>query len=539
MKRPRALWAVFAIAVGVVAGAMSWITNDLLAFECAQREARAEAAHQEAMRLALWRMDSWVGPAIAAEAESVSPASARLVRAVYGIAADGRMRTLRGSDAASEQIARAVDVASARRRIGDVEARVAQLVCVANSVAIPADQNLKEYASRAKAQLAGQNANFGNRNSLQDAPYGAASGPLVAAWVAPDGGAPELVFVRRSLFVMLGSGFEDHGDVTVFVADWPAIQRGLLEQVSDVLPSATFRPILQPGEGIERGFVLASIPVALEAPRPRAAPITGVTPTRGTLVVAWAALAFAFVAVGISLRRTVDLADRRSRFASSVTHELRTPLTTFRLYSEMLADGMVAEPAKRQEYLYTLKSESSRLATLVENVLAYARVEEGRMPVRRERIAVGDLLLRAQPPLDRRAQEAAMTLSVTAGDAGSTIVDVDPAVVGQILFNLVDNACKYARDAAQRSIELTAAEKDGVVALRVRDHGPGLAPDRTRAAFTPFERAGRPAGDTVPGIGLGLALSRALARDLGGDLDLERADGGASFVLTLPVAGRA
>jgi signal transduction histidine kinase len=253
-----------------------------------------------------------------------------------------------------------------------------------------------------------------------------------------------------------------------------------------------------------------------------------------TLAIAWTALLGAMGAVAFALRRTIDLSERRNRFASSVTHELRTPLTTFRLYSEMLADGMIADPARRQEYLETLKSESGRLATLVENVLSYARVEEGRMPVRRERISVADLLLRVTAPLDRRAADAKAALVVQAGDAGAAVLDTDPDVVGQILFNLVDNACKYAATADDRRIEVTAARRGDGVVLAVRDHGPGLGSDRVRAAFTPFERAGRPAGDTVPGIGLGLALSRALARDLGGDLTYEDAEGGgARFVVSL------
>jgi signal transduction histidine kinase len=533
VKARRGLWAVFAIAVGVVAAAMSWITNDLLAFECAQREARSDAAHQEAMRLALWRMDSWLGPALAGYADTWTESTgSRMIRAVYAIGDQGGVHAVRGGDAETDAIAHAVDAERARREIDANDALVRDLVCnVDNRVVAAGGANAGEFASRAKAQINYQAANGGWTLARS-------SGPLVALWVRREGREPDLVFVRRAASAP-GAFVPEPSELRMFVADWPALRQGLLEQIGADVPGATLRPASGDLKEAGRGFVLASAPIALDAPRPRPERITGVTPTRGTLVVAWSSLTFAFVAVGIALRRTVDLSDRRSRFASSVTHELRTPLTTFRLYSEMLADGMVSEPAKRQEYLDTLKSESSRLATLVENVLAYARVEEGRMPVRRERIAVADLLLRTQPVLERRAADASMTLSVAAGDAAASVVDVDPAVVGQVLFNLVDNACKYARDAAQRTIELTATARDGHVDLRVRDHGPGLAPDRARAAFTPFERAGRPAGDTVPGIGLGLALSRALARDLGGDLDVERSDGGASFVLTLPVASRA
>ena len=540
MRRRRGLWAVFAVAVGVVAGAMSWITGDLVALERGQQQARADAAHQEALRLALWRMDSWLGPTIAAEAEAPVPAT-RLFRAAYAVGRDGSLTSVRPGDSESERIARAVDVASALGRITEVERRVTELVCAVNDVRTPVEPNVKEYASRAKAGMNAQNgANFANQ-AANPAQRWASAGPLVASWVVTPGRDPELVFVRRALTLTIAWSSigeprtEDRGDVMVFVADWPAIDRGLVEQVSDVLPAARLRPILGPAKDVERGFVLASVPAALVAPRPAAEPLPAMSPTRITLVVAWAALAFGFVAVGVSLKRTLDLSERRSRFASSVTHELRTPLTTFRLYSEMLADGMVSEPAQRQTYLDTLKSESSRLATLVENVLAYARVEEGRLPVARRRIAVADLLREVTPPLERRAAEAGMTLRVESADAAACAANVDPAVVGQILFNLVDNACKYSSISPGREIEIGTRRLAQAMALTVRDHGPGIPAESVRAAFTPFERAGRPAGDTIPGIGLGLALSRALARDLGGDLDYEPAQGGgACFVLTLP-----
>lgn len=526
MKRRRGLWTVYAAGAVVVAGAMAWVTRDLLALERAQHEARADAAHQEAMRLALWRMDSWLGPALAADADA-APAqpTSRMIRAAYTVRASGEVRAFRGGDDDAAAVARAVDVARARSEIDANDALVRTLVC-GDEPALPLDQgeNAREYSSRMKAQAA-----FQNVNAALD--VSAARGPLVPLWVGRDGRDPALVFVRRAPYASSSVNW-DQG-LAVYVADWPRLREGLLQQIGEDVPDADLRATDAPPQRAAHGFVLASAPIELVAPRSAAAALAWTTPTRVTLAFAWSALAASLGAVAFALRRTVDLAERRSRFASSVTHELRTPLTTFRLYSEMLADGMVAEPAQRQSYLETLKAESTRLATLVENVLAYARVEEGRMPVRRERIGVADLLLRAQPPLERRAKEANAPLSVAAGGAAASVVETDPEVVGQILFNLVDNACKYAGGTA---ISVDASAHDGRVALRVRDGGPGIAPEKLCAAFTPFERAGRPAGDAIPGIGLGLALSRALARDLGGDLDYEPTPAGACFVLTLPTA---
>lgn len=541
MKRRRGHWVVFAVAVGVVAGAMAWITSDLTALERAQQEARADAAHQEAMRLCLWRMDSWLAPRLAVEA-SLRPQDSTFLRERYTITPDWK---------ASSELASLESYDKVRQCVTALESPANDLHGETGTTADAASNDavlyagVRELARRYDFNNRAQAASNGMPTVSITGGFEQPGGPLVPLWTRTKDGAPRLVFIRRVFengtggpsagALPLPGTLNDRGRMQVYVADWQVLEARLLEQIRDSLPNARLRAIDGPSDpSAASGLILASAPIALDAPRPPAPPVTGLTPTRLTLLVAWGALAFAVAAVGVALRRIVDLSDRRSRFASSVTHELRTPLTTFRLYSEMLADGMVTDAAQRQTYLDTLKSESSRLATLVENVLAYARVEEGRMPVRRERIAVADLLLRTQPVLERRAQDASMTLSVAAGDAAASVVDVDPAVVAQVLFNLVDNACKYAKDAAQRTIEVTAATRDGAVLLRVRDHGPGLAADRARAAFTPFERAGRPAGDTVPGIGLGLALSRALARDLGGDLDLERGGDGASFVLTLP-----
>ena len=93
------------------------------------------------------------------------------------------------------------------------------------------------------------------------------------------------------------------------------------------------------------------------------------------------------------------------------------------------------------------------------------------MPLRRERISVADLLLRVTPPLDARTRSGGMTLRVDAGDAGAAVVAADPEVVQQILFNLVDNACKYAAAAPDPEFHAAAVRVLGQMYCQVRDSG--------------------------------------------------------------------
>src|SRR6185369_8193361 len=123
---------------------------------------------------------------------------------------------------------------------------------------------------------------------------------------------------------------------------------------------------------------------------------------------------------------------------------------------------MVKEPAQRALYLQTLKEESTRLSTLVENVLAYARLEEGRGGARRERIALADLIARHRPVLERRARDGGLALEViggnrgeAGGEVGAAELETDVDAVGQVLFNLVDNACKYAKGSTPAALELS------------------------------------------------------------------------------------
>jgi signal transduction histidine kinase len=128
-----------------------------------------------------------------------------------------------------------------------------------------------------------------------------------------------------------------------------------------------------------------------------------------------------------------------------------------------------------------------------------------------------------------------MTLDIETDGSLAAPLMVDPNAIGQILANLVDNAAKYAVGGESATISLHASTCNGSLVLTVRDGGPGVPSEQARAIFAPFERGGRDSADPIPGVGLGLALSRGLARDMGGDLTLDAPSGtGASFRLVLP-----
>jgi signal transduction histidine kinase len=381
--------------------------------------------------------------------------------------------------------------------------------------------------SNASKPIYGSNNDFNNSlNRLTDEVHVSMMKPL---WI--DG---QLVLARR--VKISGADW-----VQGCLLDWDGtagIKQQLLSDVKDdLLPNADLQPLTDGVTGAEFRR-MASLPVMLIPGLIPADPADGgLSPIKLSLLVAWAAMAVAGVAAAMLLRGVVALSERRAAFVSAVTHELRTPLTTFRMYAEMLGEGMVREETDRRHYLDTLRVEADRLTHLVANVLAYARLERGRPGGRIETMTVERLLEIASERLAGRAAQAQLRLSVELpDDILNRGVRADPAAVEQILFNLVDNACKYAASATDRTLHLSADADNGRVSISLRDHGNGIDPQDQRRLFQAFHKSAKDAANSAPGVGLGLALSLRLARDMGGDLRYDGDSGGACFVLTLPSA---
>ena len=228
--------------------------------------------------------------------------------------------------------------------------------------------------------------------------------------------------------------------------------------------------------------------------------------------------------------RAERLARERSQFAAAAAHELRTPLAGLQLYGDMLADGL-GDPAKLRDYARRMSEEASRLGRVVSNVLGFSQLQRGNLSVDLRVGALGDALHelaeRARPALDR----AGATLALDVAPELSARFDRD--AVARIVGNLLDNAEKYGRQAADRTIALAARAAGGVVEIAVSDRGPGVAARARPRLFRPFARG--VSDDGPAGLGLGLALSQSLARAMGGDLAHRPVPGGgAAFVLTLP-----
>ena len=223
----------------------------------------------------------------------------------------------------------------------------------------------------------------------------------------------------------------------------------------------------------------------------------------------------------------------KSRFLTVMSHELRTPLNAIGGYAELIeleVHGAIT-PAQR-EALQRIQRSERHLLGLIESVLSFARVEAGTVRFDIQKVAVSDLVSSAQALVEPQLRARGLRVELVECDEPRWVA-ADAEKARQILLNLLSNAMKFTPRGGQ--VAITCASRDDVAEITVADSGIGIPPENLESIFEPFVQVDTRLTRTQEGVGLGLAISRDLARGMDGDLVVESRFGeGARFTLRLP-----
>jgi len=237
-------------------------------------------------------------------------------------------------------------------------------------------------------------------------------------------------------------------------------------------------------------------------------------------------------------RELAEAANRaKAEFLANMSHELRTPLNAIAGYADLMLMGLHGDLTEGQRRdVERMRRSGQHLLSLINDILNFARIEAGQLRYHLEPVPIPELLGDLEALVAPQVAQRGLTYENARGESGLAVwADVEKT--RQILLNLVTNAIKFTHPGG--SIRVSYHRASGGVRIRVRDTGRGIAPEQQERVFDPFVQVDRHlTAESQQGVGLGLAISRDLARGMGGDLGLESEVGkGSTFTLWLPVRG--
>jgi PAS domain S-box-containing protein len=242
--------------------------------------------------------------------------------------------------------------------------------------------------------------------------------------------------------------------------------------------------------------------------------------------------AFVVIVRDVTERRAVER--MKDEFVATVSHELRTPLTALRGHVELVLDGdggPVTELQRR--FLQVATQSADRLGALINDLLDVAKIEAGRVQLRRELVDLGAVLREVSATFRIEATRHGLAFQEELGELPRVVGDRDRLI--QVFGNLISNAIKYTPAGA---VGISARPTYGAVEVVVHDTGVGMTPEEQRQLFTKFFRSRDRAGPDPGGTGLGLVIAKGIVDGHGGTLSVESEPGaGTRFRVTLPAVG--
>ena len=238
-------------------------------------------------------------------------------------------------------------------------------------------------------------------------------------------------------------------------------------------------------------------------------------------------LAISFNNMASSLATTETV--RRS-FTANVSHELRTPMTTIGGFIDGILDGTIP-PEKQDHYLHIVSEEIKRLSRLVRSMLNIARIEAGELEIKPDLFDINDTVIRTvftfEGPLEEKQIE------VQGLDNGKVMVEADPDLIHQVVYNLIENAVKFANEGGY--IQVSYHQKPDAISVSIKNSGNGIPKDEIPHVFDRFYKADKSRSKDKGGAGLGLHIVRSIINLHGGEITVRSVEGEyCEFEFTLP-----